>query len=131
MHFVNCICTYIVLCLFFFVPTNEQRRVSALSSVHFSFCAVKTLGRFPIPSSIHSFSCRRIGKEGSLHSPLYFFLFARSKRKSTKKEKSAAQNGLSLTTFINDGAANSLRSNAAWIRHWQTQYPVFDRSARP
>ena len=37
-----------------------------------------------------------MGKEGSLHVHMYFFLFARTKRKSTKKEKSAAQNGQAL-----------------------------------
>ena len=86
------------------------------------------------------------GKEVSLHS-LYFFLFARTKlgkipytlifilfrtaEKERIKKKAAAQNGRSLTTFGDDGAANSLRSNAAFFRHRQTPYPVFDRPARP
>ena len=58
------------------------------------------------------------------------FLSVRSERKSTKKKETAAQNGLSLTAFADDGAANSLRSDAACFRHRQTPYPVFDRSAR-
>jgi len=58
------------------------------------------------------------------------FLSVRSERKSIKKKGTAAQNGLSLTAFANDGAANSLRSDAACSRHRQTPYPVFDRSAR-
>ena len=46
---------------------------------------------------------------------ILFFLCAQ-KEKYQKKEV-AAQNGRSLTTFANDGAANSLRSNAAFLRH--------------
>ena len=58
------------------------------------------------------------------------FLSVRPERKSIKKKEVAAQNGLSLTAFADDGAANSLRSDAACFRHRQTPYPVFDRSAR-
>ena len=58
------------------------------------------------------------------------FLSVRPERKSIKKKEVAAQNGLSLTAFTDDGAANSLRSDAACSRHRQTPYPVFDRSAR-
>ena len=79
-------------------------------------------GRIPAPS------------DNSVNLPFtsayILFLSARSERKSTKKKETAAQNGLSLTAFADDGAANSLRSDAACSRHRQTPYPVFDRSAR-
>ena len=61
---------------------------------------------------------------------IHFFFLCDQKEKDDKKKEVAAQNGLSLTAFTDDGAANSLRSDAAWIRHRQTPYPVFDRSAR-
>ena len=63
-------------------------------------------------------------------SAIHFFFLCDQKEKDDKKKEVAAQNGLSLTAFANDGAANSLCSDAAWIRHRQTPYPVFDRSAR-
>ena len=63
-------------------------------------------------------------------SAIHFFFLCDQKEKDDKKKEVAAQNGLSLTAFANDGAANSLRSDAACFRHRQTPYPVFDRSAR-
>ena len=61
---------------------------------------------------------------------IHFFFLRDQKEKDNKKKEVAAQNGLSLTAFTDDGAANSLRSDAACSRHRQTPYPVFDRSAR-
>ena len=80
------------------------------------------------PSFVHSFLSRRKRKSCckgvSPCAPLFsgkrtvyicyvLFLSVRPERKSTKKKEVAAQNGLSLTEFADDGAANSLRSDAA------------------
>ena len=43
----------------------------------------------------------------------YFFFLCDQKEKDDKKKEVAAQNGLSLTEFADDGAANLLRSDAA------------------
>ena len=46
-------------------------------------------------------------------SVIHFFFLCDQKEKDDKKKEVAAQNGLSLTAFTDDGAANSLRSDAA------------------
>ena len=84
--------------------------------------------------SLHScmsilFRTNEDAKTHSLHSCI--FILFRGDEKERIKKKAAAQNGRSLTAFSDDGAANSLRSDAAFFRHRQTTYPVFDRPARP
>ena len=93
-----------------------------------SFIVLKT------SNATNSICCHDVARFFLVNVPLtlaiHFFFLCDQKEKDDKKKEVAAQNGLSLTAFADDGAANSLRSDAALIRHRQTPYPVFDRSAR-